>query len=226
MAKQTVDSNQDNILIPIKPATDNYRIPFVNDPSSFMMYGENALEQYNDEVKRVETELLKEIYGQEEEVVLEREKKVNFCSISALIISILVLAMLIIGRFLTISAIPDLFMIANGVDGLTYLLSFIEGMSDILDINALIVMIGIASTALFALISMIISIFTIKKAGTGIFMKICLFLSFTSSILIAMMLLITGKEIAIGLYVVIGMTFISTLIGFCSKGIVRKRIVK
>jgi hypothetical protein len=213
---------EENILIPVKPATDNYRIPFVTEPSSFMMYGENALEQYNAEVRRVESEILREISGYTEEVELVREKKTNFCSISAIFFSILALAMLVVGKFLQVATIPGLFVIANGVDGITYILNFLESAS--FDINTLISVIGIAIVAVFCIISLIVGIFTIKRAGTGIFMKLCLFLSFSGSILVAMMLLVAGIDIEIGLYIVIGLTFLATLIGFISKGIVGKPI--
>lgn len=219
MAKQTIEESvktEDSILIPVKPALDNYRIPFVTEPQSFMMYGENALQQYNAEVKRVEAELRQEVYGYKQELEEVREVKVNLCSISAIIFSLLTLAMLFVGKFLTIDAIPKLFVIIDGADGITYILSFIEKLSANLVIKEIILAAGIVITALFALISMFTGIFTLKKP-TGIFMRICLFLSFTGAILLAMMLIVTGKEIAIGLYIVIGLTFVSTLIGFCSK---------
>lgn len=219
MAKQTIEESvktEDSILIPVKPALDNYRIPFVTEPQSFMMYGENALQQYNAEVKRVEAELRQEVYGYKQELEEVREVKVNLCSISAIIFSLLTLAMLFVGKFLTIDAIPKLFVIIDGADGITYILSFIEKLSANLVIKEIILAAGIVITALFALISMFTGIFTLKKP-TGIFMRVCLFLSFTGSILLAMMLIVAGKEIAIGLYIVIGLTFVSTLIGFCSK---------
>jgi hypothetical protein len=224
MAKRTnLGENivEENILIPVKPATDNYRIPFVTEPSAFMMYGENALEQYNAEVKRVQAEILREVSGYTEEVELVREKKVNFCSIFAIVLSILTIAMLIIGKFVKIPTISGLFAIANGMDGLSYILNFLTSSSG--DINALIEFIGIVMIAAFCIISLIVGIFTVKKAGTGVFMKLILFLSFVGAILVAMMLLVDGKDIEIGLYIVIGLTFCATLIGFVSKGIVGKK---
>lgn len=212
---------EENILIPVKPAIDNYRIPFVTEPSAFMMYGENALEQYNAEVKRVQAEILREISGYTEEVEFVRKKQVNFCSVSAIILSILTIAMLVIGKFVTIATIPNLFAIANGVDGITYIMSLFA--SSNYDINTLIAIIGIAIVAVFCIIALVMGIVTVKKAGTGVFMKFSLFLSFVGAILAALMMLVDGKDIEIGLYIVIGLTFLVTLIGFISKGIYREK---
>ncbi|NLL56617.1 MAG: hypothetical protein GX242_05350 [Clostridiales bacterium] len=228
MAKNTSTNEpinaQENVLIPVKPATDNFRIPFVNEPSSFMMYGENALEQYTAEVKRVEAEILRELSGYTEEVEVVRDRKVNGCSIFAIILSILTLAMLVIGKFVSIDAMPGLFIIINGVDAATYIMEFMSATS--YGIYALIGAIGIIVTAVFCLISLLIGIFTVNKAGTGIFMRICLFLSFTGAILVAVMQLVGSKDIDTGLYIVIGLTFLATLIGFISKGIVAMSTVE
>jgi len=199
----------------------------VNAPDSFMMYGENALQAYNAEVKRVEAEIRKEVYGQQDTVILEKKrKKANACSIFSLIFGLLTIAVLIIGKFLKIAALPTLFVIAEDFDGLTYVINAVGVLTSgaALDIKALIPVIGIALTALFTLITTLTGLIRIKKAGTGAGMKICLFLSFVGAVLTAAYLLSTGKAIAIGLYIVIGLTFVSTLIGFCSKS--AKRINK
>lgn len=230
MAREIVGDTmriEENTLIPIRPAFDSFKVPYVNDPTSFMMYGENALKEYNAEVKRVEAELRREVYGQQDVVTLEKKhKKANACSILSLIFGLLILALLVVGKFLTIEAMPTLFVIAESYDGLTYVMNAVNGLTSgaQLDIMALLPVIGIAVTALFTLITMITGLIRVRKAGTGAGMKICLFLSFVGAILTAAYLLATGKTIEIGLYIIIGLTFISTLIGFCSKS--AKRINK
>lgn len=221
MAKENVAGIElDDRIVPVKPAIDSYRVPFITDPTSFMMYGENALQAFNEEVKRVEAEIRKEVYGNvEEKAVVVKKKSVNACSVIAVIFGLLVLAELVVGKFFTISSLPTIFVVAGGVDGLTYILNIINGFTSGSALTAIppVLAIGIALVAIFSIITLLTGLFTIKKQGTSAFMKVCLFISFVGAVVIAVTLLIDGKELAIGLYILMGLTFISTLIGFCSK---------
>lgn len=211
----------EDVLVPVKPAQDNYRIPFVTEPSAFMMYGESALQEFNAEVKRVEAELRRELYSPVEEEEERPARKTSACAVIALITHLLVIALLIIGRFVTIEAIPGLFGIVAEKSGLDYVLGFIDGLGNGIEVNPLITVIGVAITALFSVIAFLTSIFTIKKP-TGVFMKVCLFLSFVGAVLTAVMVIVQGQENGIGLYIVIGLTFIAALAGFCSRSAKRK----
>lgn len=216
--------------VPIKPAFDSYRVPFVTSPSSFMMYGENALHEFNAEVKRVEAEIRRELYGQEkqfDEPIVK--KKVNATSIITVIISVLTIVLLTLGKYFNLTFSISFFNISQekGTEGIVLIINLIEKIgTGEFDIASLLPNLGIALTALFAVITLIVSLFTLKKSGTGIFMKVCLFISFICAVFTAATLLVANQKINIVLYVILGLTFINTFVGFCSKKAMKRTIAE
>lgn len=223
MAKDLIMENlsDENLLVPVKPAPDSYKVPFITAPASFMMYGENALKEYEDEVSRVEAEIRMEIYGQTETApVAVKQKGANFSSVLIMILSLLIIGILIIGRFVTLS--PDMagiFAIAERSSGLDYVLNLANGIvgGAALEINSALAAAGIAVSAVFALISFVGAVLTLRKPGMGMFMKVSLFAIFVGAVLTGVIVLAAGAALDIGLYILLGLSFAAALMGFLSK---------
>jgi hypothetical protein len=209
-----------NTLVPVKPALDSYRIPFVTDPNNFMMYGENSLQKYNVEVKRMEEEIRRELFANEPQTEeVEMKSRTNISSVFSIIFGLLLMGMLVIGKFLKIDALPNLFVIAGNMDGLSYLIKVFNGINSGMDVAIMPLVISVCTLviAVISIITIIMGFATVKRQNTMHFMYILFFISFIAVDVIAVMLLVNNNTINIGLYILLGITFISFFVGICSK---------
>jgi len=238
MNRKDIDMSNEN-FVPVKPAQE-YKVPYIADPIEFMVYGDRSLETFTSEVKKVEAELRREIYHStnleypidesnkrnDNSVKVKSHKKVNGNSLFSILFGFLILAMLVIGNWVKIDSVPSLFILVNGIEGFTgykLVYDFVDCLVNSNPNFTIYVAIVASSIALIALISVVlilIGAFRIVGEGTGVFTKILNALRFVLAALIVVILLIDKiliTEIAIGLWIIIGLTLISFVISLVAK---------
>lgn len=143
------------------------------------------------------------------------DRGVKFIPIFSAILSLLVIAVVIVGKFVLQTELALL----DGTSGFGY----IENLIDIftaggsLEIDALIIPGAVALVALFAFVNLVISLITMKKRGASVVSKICVFFLILFSLALILIGVMDKMDIGYGMYAVAGLSFVIMLFSYLAK---------
>lgn len=239
MAKTPV--KQENIVekastVPVEPSLRQFNIYGITPPSEFALYGTGSKALYDMEVERVTNELRQEVFYSsdstevvsdkvERVVSTKKAKKCNAAAIVVFIISILIIALYVLGKFVAPIAGVNSLLFVTDKSGLGVIFDLINVFLKGLPINALVLttQVAVALVALFSVIIAISSLTIVCRQGIGKLMKALLLINFISTVVIGATVLANKGIMPIGYYILFGLTLISSIIGLFSKKAVKRK---
>lgn len=243
MTKSVV--KQENIVekkesaVPVEPSLSQFSVYGITPPSEFALYGTGSKELYESEVERVTAELRRMVFNDEnvckvaeekqtvKKTASKKEKKSNGFAIWAIIASILLIALYIVGKYVTspISSIADLFYVASGKSGLGVIFDFINTFlkGSNIDIWVMVTQIAVLLVALMSIIILISSLVIVRRKGLGKAMKAAAFINFIFAVVIGVGTFASKQSLAIGYYIVFGLTFLTMIFALVTKGLKKNK---
>lgn len=242
MTKSVV--KQENIVekkesaVPVEPSLSQFSVYGITPPSEFALYGTGSKELYESEVERVTAELRRMVFNDENvckvaeekqtvKSASKKEKKCNGFAIWAIIASILLIALYIVGKYVTspISSIADLFYVASGKSGLGVIFDFINTFlkGSNIDIWVMVTQIAVLLVALMSIIILISSMVIVRRKGLGKAMKAAAFINFIFAVVIGVGTFASKQSLAIGYYIVFGLTFLTMIFALVTKGLKKNK---
>jgi len=145
----------------------------------------------------------------------DSEKKVRFVPIFLAVLSLLIIAVMVVGKFVLQTELA----LVGGLSGYDYALEvydiIMEASFD--DISALILPASVIIVALASLLNLIANLIKMKSRGACVFAKICIFFMLTFSLVLVLIALMDTIELGYGMYAVAGLSFISLLVGYLAR---------
>ncbi|NCA92744.1 hypothetical protein EOM82_05775 [bacterium] len=243
MTKSVV--KQENIVekkesaVPVEPSLSQFSVYGITPPSEFALYGTGSKELYESEVERVTAELRRMVFNDENVCrtsealpIVEKsaqnkaEKKAKNCNgfaIWAIIASILLIALYIVGKYVTspISSLADLFYVASGKSGLGVIFDFINTFlkGSNIDIWVMVTQIAVLLVALLSIIILISSLVIVRRKGLGKAMKAAAVINFIFAVVVGVGTFASKQSLAVGYYIVFGLTFLTMVFALVTKGL-------
>lgn len=139
-----------------------------------------------------------------------RVRKANASAIIALLLGIVTVAVIVVGHFVASLSMLNFTKNDSAVKLVLGLIDTFKAGN--IDIKAILTPIGVAVGALFAALTLITNLFSVKAARYPIVGKIFAFLSFAGMALALIMLFVNKLEIGIGAYIITGLTAVIMII--------------
>lgn len=159
----------------------------------------------------------------EEAALAPEKKRVRFVPIFIAVLSLLVIAVLVLGKFVLEK---ELALVA-GISGYGYIEKLVELISDIAGGAAfsidLLVPCAVAVVALFSVINVIASLVKITSRGACVLSKISIFFMLLASLVIILVSVLDVQELGYGIYAVGGLSFIMLFVGYLAKNDVKSK---
>lgn len=189
-------------------------VPYTTQEQPLYMYDDVATEgEYEDDYSYSEAD-----YADETKLVDASQntkvKKVSGAAIALIILSIVMIAVYVIGKFFAFTYIQ----IANDTSGLDMLLNVISGGAIVFD-TITVVALAISVSVVAAVLILVSSIIRIKTKGACVFAKIFSFVGLVTALVAVMISMVQKEDVAInyGMYVVAGIALLLVMIAFLSK---------
>lgn len=180
-------------------------------PISFVPYAGNSLWQ-NNEAK--EEPAPTPAVPETPVAVAPEKKKVRFIPILLAIFSLLVIAVMVIGKY----ALTEYLAILDGKSGLDYIMTdLIDCFSGSFEIAKFILPLSVAVVALFSIVNFITSLCTMFKKGASVLSKISIFFMLVFALVLCFIGLVNDITLGYGLYAVAGLSFLSLVFGYLSR---------
>ncbi len=236
---------QENIVeknestVPVEPSSSQFSVYGITPPSEFALYGSESKELYEMEVQRVTAELRRMVFSDEcvcqpkaelplveksaAKSVEKKGKKCNGFSIAAIIFSLLIAAIYVVGKYVAspIDGVTDLLYVANGKAGLNVIFDFINTFlkGSEIDVWVMVIQVAVLLVGLISIIILISSLIIVARRGVGKAMKTLCVINFVFAVVIGAGTFASKQSLSIGYYIVFGLTFLTMVVALASKGI-------
>lgn len=242
MAKTTVKENivEKTATVPVEPSLRQFNIYGITPSSEFALYGTGSKAFYDMEIERVTNELRREVFyntDSDEEVKntkteheisenkAKKAKKVNGSAIFICIFTLLIAALYVLGKYIApMQGVESLLYITNkaGLDVIFDLINvFLKGLP--IETLAIALQIVVAAVALVSVIIVISSLIIVARPGIGKAMKILLLINFALTVAMGAIVFANKETLAIGYYILFGLTLTSAIVGLVSKKAVKQK---
>lgn len=203
--------------VPVEPIASNVQLTPIVQPLAFVPYStqkQPLLVYDGTEEVVVEDDAHEAAARQEQFVPVKKQKKVSGTAIFLILSGILLLALLVIGKFVPAVA-PYTAILKDGgnVSGYEMAESLIANIKNIINaeniIPAAVVLAGVLTV-----LTILASLIRILKKGACVFAKIMLAFTFAFALVALIMCLTNSFEIGYGLYAMVGLVFIQTAVAY------------
>lgn len=185
-------------------------VPYNTQEQSLFDYGDYDYDRAREDISRGFQD--EQAYDGREMPI---EKKVRFIPIFIAILSLLIIGVLVAGKFV----LQEYLMLVPDMSGYDYIMQIVDTFTSgaALVIKDLIIPGAVALIAFFALINFLASLIKMKSRGACAISKICLFFMLLLSIVLVVMNMINDVTLGYGLYAVAGLSFIALIVGYLAK---------
>lgn len=144
--------------------------------------------------------------------VVRKKKKAKFVPIFLSVLSLLVVAVMVLGKYVLQEYLSIL-----GTSGLDYIMFDLVSVFSAFTVSDAVVPIAVALIALFALLNFITGFCTMFRRGASVFSKICLFMMTFLSLVLLFIGLANKLKLDYGLIGILGLSVISFLIAMLAR---------
>lgn len=210
--------------VPVNPQAEQLQLPPIVQPIAFVPYStqDQPLYMYDEAIDEYQTvdhyqqpaDYAVDSAAEPVETAKSARKGVQWAPIVLALLGLIMVAVMVIPKFVEALSILSVVGSTSGLDVILNLVDqFSAGFS-----SDLIVPIAIAVVGVTAVLTVLVGLIQITRKGACVLLKLIVAIMLIAA-LVAMIMLLTegGNEIAIGLYAVVGVAFVSVLVAFLAK---------
>lgn len=210
--------------VPVNPQSEQLQLPPIVQPIAFVPYStqDQPLYMYDEAIDEYQTvdhyqqpaDYAADYAAEPVQKSKPARKGVQWAPIVLALLGLVMVALLVVPKFVEALSILS---VVGSTSGLDVILNLVDQFSAGFSAD-LIVPIAIAVVGVTAVLTVLVGLIQITRKGACVLLKLIVAIMLIAA-LVAMIMLLTegGNEIAIGLYAVVGVAFVSVLVAFLAR---------